>query len=384
MQSQSPIHFRFNKEGKFRILALGDSHEKYHYDGRTQDMYNLLNVAAEQLKPDLVIYMGDLASHENDVENREATEDEVFEQIVRLTEPFVSRNIPFGITFGNHDNEPPEHKRMQYSLFNRIANFVNVDESGATGIGNCFVPIYDHKGEKMCFNLWLIDSGSSPSDGSSGYAWVENDQIEWYERTCDEITAQNDGEVVPSLVFQHIPVCEEYDLLKKTSVLNPYRVKGMGMFAGNYYTKGENLCGYLGEGPCTPAKNNGQFASWKRKGDVIAAFFGHDHMNDFQGEVENILLCQTQCTGFNIWGDGLHQGVRVIDLDETRPGDLDTYMVYYRDFFGTKCNSIKPYDFLTDRWHTNFKITLAVLGSAAGAATLGFAVKKLCKKCKKK
>lgn len=383
MRSQSPVHLQFNERGKFRILAIGDSHEKLPFDEKTEDMLRLLNAAAEYLHADMVVFMGDLVERENEAENRRCTEDELFEQIVRLTKPFTSRNIPVGIVFGNHDGDPPAgEKKLVFSLFNRIPKFLNTDESGVTGVGNCFVPIYDHTGQKMAFNLWLLDSGSGAQDGSDGYAWVDDDQIEWYERTCDSLTVQNGG-VVPSIFFQHIPVCEEYELLRETTILNPYRVRGMSMYKGKYFTRGDKLQGYLGEGPAVPAKNNGQFASWKKKGDVVAAVFGHDHMNDFQGEVDGILLCQTQCSGFNMWGDGLRQGVRVIDLDESHPRLIDTYMVRYRDFFGTKCKSVKPYDFLTDRWHTNFKVTLAALGIAGAAAAIGTAAFKLKKRFKK-
>ena len=243
MKSQSPFHLQFSREGKFRILAIGDSHEKVRFDERTEDMLALLDASAAALKPDLVIFMGDLVERDVENENRRATEEELLRQIDRLTGAFVSRGIPFGIVFGNHDGEPPEDKNLVFDLLQRVPGFVNTDEAGVTGVGNCFVPIYDRKGEKMLFNLWLIDSGSGAQDGSGGYAWVEQDQIDWYENTCDAITAQNGGEVVPSIVFQHIPVCEEYDLLKKTCILNPYRVAGQGMYAHKFYPRGDNLRG---------------------------------------------------------------------------------------------------------------------------------------------
>ena len=384
MKSQSPVHLQFSREGKFRILAIGDPHAKLRFDAQTEDMMNLLEASAAALKPDLAIFMGDLVERNIENENHRATEEEIVRQLERLTGSFVSRGIPVGIVFGNHDGEPPEDKPLVFDLLRRVPGFVNTDEAGVTGVGNCFVPIYDRKGEKMLFNLWLIDSGSNAQDGSGGYAWVEQDQIDWYENTCDEITAQNGGKVVPSIVFQHIPVCEEYDLLKRTSILNPYRVAGQGMYAHNFYTRGKDLRGYLGEGPCIPARNSGQFQSWKKKGDVIAAVFGHDHMNRFEGETQGILLCQTQCSGFSMWGDGLRQGVRVIDLDETRPADLTTYMVYYRDFFGTKCKSISKYNLLSDRWHINFKVTLGVLGAAAGVTAVTVGTKAIVRGLKKK
>lgn len=175
---------------------------------------------------------------------------------------------------------------------------------------------------------------------------------------------------MPSLVFQHIPVCEEYLLLKESTVLNPYRVKGYGHLSDRYYVKNDGCDGYLGEGPCTPDKNNGQFKSWIKQGDVIGAFFGHDHLNDFVGSVHGIVLGQTKCSGFHIYGDGLMQGVRMITLKENDPWSFETEMVRYRDFFGTKCNSIKGYMLLPDRWHTNFETTLKVLGAAAAVTAV--------------
>ena len=86
-------------------------------------------------------------------------------------------------------------------------------------------------------------------------------------------------------------------------------------------------------------------------------------MNDFCGKVDGIILGQCKCSGFHIYGDGLKQGVRMITLDENEPRKLETKMHYYRDYFGVKCNSIKGLNLFHDRWHTNFKFTVAVLGS---------------------
>ena len=54
----------------------------------------------------------------------------------------------------------------------------------------------------------------------------------------------------------------------------------------------------LGEGPCPPDVNNGQFTSWVKTGDVIGAVFGHDHINDFVGDVDGIKLIQTRERAF--------------------------------------------------------------------------------------
>ncbi|MCR5485544.1 MAG: metallophosphoesterase [Clostridiales bacterium] len=366
--------FRFRDDGKFNILAIGDVHERVCCnDDKTKDAMRLLKRASE-LRPDLAIFMGDIVSGFCEEENRMATKEELYEVLVKVSAPFTDKNIPFAVVFGNHDGQTGEGKPVLFELLKKIPHFVGSDESGAAGCGNCNVLIKSSDGKKDKFNIFLIDSGDSTLDGS-GYAWVEDSQIEWYESVGNELKEKNGGNMVPALVFQHIPVCEEYDLLKETSILNPYRVKGQAEYRGKYYVKGKNCKGYLGEGPCVPAKNNGQFASWKKQGDVIAAFFGHDHLNDFVGEVDGITLGQMKCSGFHMYGDGLHQGVRMITLYENGDKKFDTKMIYYRDFFGTECRTIKGYDLLTDRWHTNFKVTLAVTGALAALTAAGTAIK---------
>ena len=93
-------------------------------------------------------------------------------------------------------------------------------------------------------------------------------------------------------------------------------------------------------------------------------------MNDFVGPVQGIILGQTKCSGFHIYGDGLMQGVRMITLKENDPWHFETEMVRYRDFFGTECNSIKGLLLFPDRWHINVGVTLKVLGAAAAVTAV--------------
>ncbi len=370
MNGRTKKIFRFGENGEFRIMAIGDIHGKINPDEKTEDYLRLINAALDSQKPDIAVLLGDIISGKNHKENRLATPDEIYEGIKVITEPLVSRNIPFAITFGNHDGQTGEPKEVLFDLFRKIPGFINTNESGATGVGNCYSPVYDREGKKPVFNMWFIDSGDRAQDGSGGYAWVDDSQIAWYEKNSDELKKENDGNPVPSLVFQHIPVCEEYLLLKESTILNPYRVRGHGHLSDRFYVKKDGCEGYLGEGPCTPDKNNGQFKSWVKQGDVIGAFFGHDHMNDFVGPVQGIILGQTKCSGFHIYGDGLMQGVRMITLKENDPWHFETEMVRYRDFFGTECNSIKGLLLFPDRWHINVGVTLKVLGAAAAVTAV--------------
>lgn len=59
----------------------------------------------------------------------------------------------------------------------------------------------------------------------------------------------------------------------------------------------------------------------------MVAFFGHDHINDFDGEIAGILLIQTRGAGFTIYG--AERGVRMITLFENRLPDFETKMLTF-------------------------------------------------------
>lgn len=159
-------------------------------------------------------------------------------------------------------------------------------------------------------------------------------------------------------------------------------VEGQDNRKGAYYTldKASRAEGYLGESPCAPDYNNGQFAAWKETGDVFAAFFGHDHMNDFVGMTDGIILGQCKTAGFHVYGDGLMQGVRVLDLDDRCPRSLDTRMVRYRELAGTDCLSIHGRNkVIPDRWNVKIDVLLKAL-PFVGAALVPLTVGRLLKK----
>ncbi|HZK38905.1 MAG TPA: metallophosphoesterase [Clostridia bacterium] len=359
-------------------MAVGDIHEKYVPDEKTEDFLRLINRALDELKPDLAVLMGDIVSvhfKNEQGEYQDLSIEQRREEVQRVVEPFAKRNVPLALVFGNHDGEGGRPKEPLLSLFQEYANFRNIDTPGITGTGNCNLLIKNNAGDKDVFNIWLIDSGDRAPAGRGKYAYVETDQIEWYEQTSNMLQAKNNGEPLPSVLFQHIPVMEEYKLLKKTNRYNPCAVKGNSSHDKDYYVLNKKAAsGYLGEGPCTPDYNKGQFESWKKQGDIVAAFFGHDHMNDFVGKVDGILLGQCKCSGFHIYGDGLRQGVRIITLNEKEPRKIETKMHRYRDYFGNKANSIKGYMLLSDRFHIIFERALKIVIPAAVIATVGILI----------
>jgi hypothetical protein len=65
-----------------------------------------------------------------------------------------------------------------------------------------------------------------------------------------------------------------------------------------------------------------QLKSWKKMGDIKAAFFGHDHVNDFHIKVDGISLFQTIGCGYFTYGK--ERGGRLIILDENNPECIET------------------------------------------------------------
>ena len=379
MQNE-PLRF---KDGKFKIMLLGDLHDCYDMKNnnaaeKMDDTLALIGKAVKELKPDLVIYMGDNA--------RASTEYEMRAVISRITYPFSVSDTPFDLVFGNHDRECEVDLPTQLKLYREHENCYafNADD-GLSGYGNHNLVIKSGDGEKDIFNLWFIDSHSLYSDRSkSYYDAVHEDQIEWYKKTAKELADKNGGKVLPSLLFQHIPVPEEYELLREA---NPYEkldsVQGHKTYSDKYYMLKPEVEGYLGEGPAVPDFNSGEFAAWKETGDVLGAFFGHDHMNDFAGYVDGILLAQCKTAGFRVYTDGCRSGVRLITLEENNPENVQTRMYHFKDF-GLKSKSLDPYmRNVSDRQDMKLKAAGAAVGTVAAVTAAAVAANKVLKKTKK-
>ena len=379
MQNE-PLRF---KDGKFKIMLLGDLHDCYDMKNdnaaeKMDDTLALIGKAVKELKPDLVIYMGDNA--------RASTEYEMRAVISRITYPVSVSDTPFDLVFGNHDRECEVDLPTQLKLYREHENCYafNADD-GLSGYGNHNLVIKSGDGEKDIFNLWFIDSHSLYSDRSkSYYDAVHEDQIEWYKKTAKELADKNGGKVLPSLLFQHIPVPEEYELLREAK---PYEkldsVQGHKTYSDKYYMLKPEVEGYLGEGPAVPDFNSGEFAAWKETGDVLGAFFGHDHMNDFAGYVDGIILAQCKTAGFRVYTDGCRSGVRLITLEENNPENVQTRMYHFKDF-GLKSKSLDPYmRNVSDRQDMKLKAAGAAVGTVAAVTAAAVAANKVLKKTKK-
>ena len=263
----------------------------------------------------------------------------------RLLEPVVRRNIPFAPLFGNHDGQVGCTNQEQMQIYQRYEQCVGMDDPALPGCGTYDLPIYSNDGQKILFNLYLIDSHGSAKGG--GYAPVDPKQIEWYRATRDRLTQENNGEPVPSLVFQHIPVPEYYNVLLQVPHKTPGAVRAYRTHKNESYILNPDMVdagGFMRESPAIPDINTGEFDAIAEKGDVMAMFVGHDHINSFVGHYQNVDLVYTPGSGFNVYGPGVERAVRVIELNENQPHAYESHTLSYEELFGKKVsNPVKDF-----------------------------------------
>ena len=130
-------------------------------------------------------------------------------------EPVTSQNIPFAIVYGNHDDEGKVSKQFQMEVYNSMPGCLASEGEAMTGCGNYNLPIKSSDGAKNVFNLWFIDSGTYDKEKRRICPRCRGSTCLVRKKTSDALKAENGGEPMPSLLFQHIPVPEIYELLKE-------------------------------------------------------------------------------------------------------------------------------------------------------------------------
>lgn len=340
---------RFTKGKKFKIMQITDIQE---IPAVSPDTIALLEAAVEAEKPDLVVYTGDQIKGYGVTYKGKGKELEnaVAKTIYKLLEPVTKRNIPFAVTFGNHDRQVGISNKDQFEdIYKALPNCVGEQPAELSeGGGTCFIPIKASDGSDMdVFNLYLFDSGTDAKGG--GYEPFDVKIIDWYKKTREELKSKN-GQYVPSIVFQHIPMCEYYNALKRVKKGTKGAIRAFRTHKNEYYVLNDSCSkdGILLEPPSIPNKNTGEFNAISEKGDIMAVFVGHDHKNSYVSRYKNVDLGFTQSSGFNAYGNRTKRGVRIIELDEDKPGEYETYTRTFDELVGTKVQ--KPlYDYISSK-----------------------------------
>ena len=353
-------------DGSYHILLVADTQDT---EKPQQTMLDLLNAELDAADPDLVIFLGDMIYGPYVSEGNE----NVAKAIDAIIEPVVERNIPFAVTFGNHDDQECLSKEEQLAIYQSYPGCLN-DDPDIPGVGNTCLQLCTADSETPSALLWLMDSGTYAPEEIGGYGYVEEEQNEWFR---EGVAVYGEDRPV-SYVFQHIPVPQVRTLIEPARAFQKNAFCTYGNPFSDWYTEKEGAIreGHFGEAPCPPDYDSGQFDSWKDCG-VKAAFFGHDHTNDYIATVEGIDLVSTCGIGFYSYGRGDEHGARLLVLHADKPDEYETKMVFYKDLFDKKLS-------LFQTPHIGMQLAKIVVPAIAGLILLIIVLIILIKKLRKR
>ena len=273
----------FREDNRFKIVQFTDIH---WHNGELPDQKseNLMGEILKAESPDLIVLTGDIISG-GGCDDASAS----LQQVIDIVEKSC---IPWTAVFGNHDDEGTANRQELMQVMQESdLSLVEPGPEDVPGVGNYVLTIHSDSDDNPAALLYFIDSGSYAPTEIGGYDWIRREQIEWF---LDESKKHNlpYQETLPALAFFHIPIPEYHEVWD---------------FHTCYGVKYEDIC--------APRINTGFFAALHEAADVIGTFVGHDHINDFWGELHGIRLCYGRATGYNTYGkDGFPRGARVIEL----------------------------------------------------------------------
>ncbi len=312
---------RFNNNGRFRILAVSDFHAGKNYCKKLTAGFEAL---LENTNPDFVMLIGDQCLDK-------ATYNEVRDYMADIMAPVIKRKIPWSAVFGNHDRELGIPVTKEIRAYAELYGFYgDAGPEDISGTGNFFIPIYSEDGEKMKFALWGLDSSPYQRNtlghskealmlpdapfGTSTDGTPDFSQVMWYYNTSLKLEKEH-GEKIGGIIFTHVPIPEMLYISR-----NPEECHARGN---------------MREAPGTSMLSSGLFNAAVERGDIRGFFFGHDHLNDLQGEYLGITMAYDGALGYDMSTHDDLRGGRIIDIDIC--GDIETKMISLWSLMGKEC-----------------------------------------------
>ncbi|MGH0054113.1 MAG: metallophosphoesterase [Sphaerochaetaceae bacterium] len=281
----------YPENGEFTILWGTDFHLRRGPFARRDQVYALLEKAFEETDPNLTVISGDLLFS--------------FDAAAMLNE-FASfmedHNRFWAYSFGNHDGEfADDRETLAKVLDNYPHALFSSGEAWVRGFSD--YPLVLTQDGIARDGIILLDSHDSRVYTGDILApdYIYPSQIAWYRWVEDGL-----GDI-PLYTFLHIPL-PEFKLLWDSGTA--IGVKG---------DKKVNV----------PLENSGLFAAMQEKGNTVAVFSGHDHLNDFHGTWEGIDLHYGRSASYGSYGSRTYaKGVKTITIyADDRHYTVQTYTV---------------------------------------------------------
>lgn len=353
-----------DKKSDFKILNLTDLQlSEGMSQKRINRTYELVRQLVKETNPSIVTFTGDNTWLKN-------SKKAVKRFVKEIDNICIEFDVPWAPILGNHDAESDvdgnwifdEYLQAQNIIFNYkenanrskdlakgpmnisgVGNYViNVKSANDSKIFHSMIMMDTHslgsystidsvnigsekinltglnESEKLKLNEWITKDGYifAPSEDENnngytvvgtGYDYIKENQIHWYEYMVKGI-AESTGAPVESSLFIHIPL-PEYNMAAK--IYEPIN---------DGFTKDENgNFGMLREPICSPYYNSGMFEKIIELNSTKNVICGHEHKNNFSVLYRGVRLTYATKTGDgHDWvEDGSVCGGTVLEFDET-------------------------------------------------------------------
>ena len=276
---------------RLKILQMTDIH---YQNGSPADRKTsrLMRQLISWEKPDFIMLTGDITTGEENV------------KMVRpALEPVLAYGAPWAFVFGNHDAEyGQDHDALLKEMLPLPGCMNTPPLEGVFGKSNYTIPLVNGIGKTEWLLAGIDSNMYNKNPGMDGYDYIHQNQIAWYEKT--QRTYENAVPGFGTLAFFHIAL-PEYNEVWETQICH----------------------GEKNEDVCCPKQNSGLFSAMLESGHTRGVFVGHDHVNDYWGELHGIKLCFGRATGYNTYGKrGFPRGGRIILLEEGNTKEFTTWL----------------------------------------------------------
>ncbi len=319
----------FRKDGTFRILMISDFHG---HDRSGPQLKEGIDALVDGTDPDLVLLGGDQLGADSP--------ERLYNYLRHTLSHLTERDIPWAHVYGNHDREQPmtlSEQEKVYEEFPLCLSSAGPEE--VSGVGNYVLPVRSSDGARIAWNIWAMDSFREYPDYQEAFGHPEHryilrnsfgsgsvqasamfDQVVWYYETSKAMEKEL-GYKIPAIMYMHVPIMEML-LIQK----NPLAC---------------HMIGEQRETICCSEMNNGLFMACQQRGDVKGIFFGHEHLNDFSGELFGITLAYDSAVGYDMTCEDDIRGGREIVLFE-KDGTFTTRHIKLLSLLGDRARRRYP------------------------------------------
>ena len=286
---------------KLRIMQISDPQMKFGFMTRDTKTIDLIGRAIDAQNPHLCVVTGDLTLSVF-----------TYDAYKYFADFMEEKQQYWTLVFGNHDLE---FDCSAYTIAELLSGYeyclFDVGPSDVKGHSNFLVNVY--RGEEIVpsYSLIMMDSGSS-AEGAGGLSFVydsfDQSQLDFYKWAVNGLKSVNDGVIVKSSLFFHIPL-QEFAMMY-------YKSNGIDSIGEDIFLPVRELEGTVCEDNKDPeecidegyevgifyqGENTGLYALADELGSTDAMFVGHDHVNTLRGYYGDIYLAFGLCSGYHTY-----------------------------------------------------------------------------------